>query len=161
MKKGRELLGLPIIDAATRRRLGEVEDLLFDDKQFRITGFLIDKGGWFHPARLVPLTGIQQLASDMLKAENTEPQALTARVPLVSKLQRKKVTTQAGKPLGSVQDIVVDENSFRITGLEISDGLIRDLLSGRALIERAAVITESEHVVIVEDQLADIWERRS
>ena len=160
MKKGRDLLGLPIIENVTGQRLGEVEDLVYQPGKFKISGFLIDKGNWIHSAKqvsvetapIVAVTGIKVATAKVLKAKGSH---------LVSTLQGKKVKTAGGKLLGTVQDVLLDDTCTAITGLEISDGFISDIVSGRAEISRGGIVKLSKDAVIVENALEKIWEKQS
>lgn len=158
MPKGREFLGLPLLETVTGRRLGEVEDLVFNPEKHIISGFLIDKGNWFRLAKQIPRPLIRQVEMDLIKVENPEAVELSHGDCLVSALNGRTVKTIHGKVLGKVQDAVVDEQCKFVTGFEISDGLISDLVTGRAIIQRSSVISESEHALVVEDKLEKIWD---
>ncbi|HWJ03187.1 MAG TPA: PRC-barrel domain-containing protein, partial [Verrucomicrobiae bacterium] len=59
MKKGRDFLGLPIIDPATGERLGEVVDLVMESAHQEVSGLLIDKGNWLHLPKQMLTSTIQ------------------------------------------------------------------------------------------------------
>lgn len=158
MRKGRELIGLPILQSISGQRLGEVQDLVLDPINNAVSGFLIDKGNWFRSPRQVSVQSVLKVNGDEIKVENGLPFEYDRSQPLISSLSGKKVATSGGKIIGSIQDIILDESCFRLTGYEISDGLISDLVSGRAIIHTPNIITQSDHVVVVDDGLATIWD---
>lgn len=161
MPKGRELLGLPLIDAVTGDRLGEVEDLVINPGEQTVSGFLIDKGNWFRSARKIPRSLVRSVSRESIKVENPEAVALSEQERLVSCLNGKPVKTIQAKLLGTVQDVVVDQECREIAGFEISDGLISDMVNGRVVIDQSSIITQSENAVVVKDVLEKIWSNQS
>ncbi len=158
MRKGRELIGLPILHSISGQRLGEVQDLVLDPINNAVSGFLIDKGTWFHPPRQVTVQSVLQVNGDEIKVENCLPCEYNRSQPLISSLSGKKVATRGGKIIGSIQDVILDESCFKLTGYEISDGFISDLVGGRAIIDKTSIVTQSNHIVVVDDGLATIWD---
>jgi uncharacterized protein YrrD len=161
LRKGRDLIGLPILEASSGQRLGEVQDLVFDPMQCSLTGLLIDKGSWLHSPKQVVVESVSEVNGDGIKVHNSSLSELEHSKQLVSSLCGKRVATAGGKVLGSIQDVVIDESCFKLTGYEISDGFISDLVSGRAVIEQPSIVTQSNYVVVVDDQLVTIWDSQS
>ncbi len=161
MRKGRDLLGLPVLKSVSGERLGEILDLVYAPGEQLITGFVIDKGNWLRPPRQVLSSSVKRVEAEAVKTEEPQVAELDNFDCLVSSLHGKKVQTVGGKLLGSVQDVVLDDLCSRVTGLEISDGFISDLVSGRAIVPRPDIITQSDHTVIVEDKLEEIWQNHS
>ncbi len=161
MRKGRDLLGLPVLQSVSGERLGEILDLVYDPEQQVITGFVIDKGNWLHPPRQVPASLVKTVELEAVKTEESQAAKIESYESQVSSLYGKQVQTVGGKVLGSVQDVVLDDLCCQVMGLEISDGFISDLVTGRAIIPRPCIITQSEHAVIVEDKLGEIWQNDS
>ncbi|HWJ02062.1 MAG TPA: PRC-barrel domain-containing protein, partial [Verrucomicrobiae bacterium] len=115
------------------------------------------KGNWLHLPKQMLTAMIQTVQTDAIKVHT--PECVTAKhVCLASTLQGRKVKTVGGKLLGTVQDILLDEYSWKITGLEISDGFLSDIVTGRAVIHQPSIVTQSEHAVVVEDKLEKLWE---
>lgn len=161
MRKGRELLGLPVIEQGSGHRWGEIQDLVLDHEQQDVKGYLLDKGSWFHAPKQIEVTSISQVAEDAFIAAG-EPVSVKIDKPcLVSSLGGKPVQTVSGRQLGTIQDVLLDDQCRTIIGYEISDGFISDVLSGRAVIFKHNVLGYERDLVVVEDKLAGMWENGS
>jgi uncharacterized protein YrrD len=55
MRKGKDIVGKPVIAYDTGEKVETIVDLIFDQDDNRLLGFLIDEGGWFSNAKVLPL----------------------------------------------------------------------------------------------------------
>ncbi len=160
MRKARDLMGIPILVSGSGERLGEIQDLSFDPVGMVVTGFLLAKGNWLHPAKQVSMGALEKVETDAVKVHKSID-ACAPGLHYVSELTGKKVITLQGKELGSVQDVVLDDCCRQVIGYEISDGFINDLVSGRAIVHRPSVLSQTDYCLVVEDKLENIWEIRT
>lgn len=58
-----------------------------------------------------------------------------------------RVEYEDGRSIGVIQDLILDENTGEITGYEISDGVIEDLLKGRFSIPNIGVSIGPDRIV--------------
>lgn len=152
MIKGREIISLPVISLKGNKQIGEVKDIVYDCGA-GVLGYIIENGGWLKECKVL-------LHQDVLKIDG---EAITiADEALIKKLSAfpeikeackkggdvrgRRVEKQDGSYVGVVQDLVLQDFSGPITGYEISDGIIQDLLDGRSTIP-------SQEIEIYEDRL--------
>lgn len=157
VRRGREFIGLPVIDGETGESLGEVSDLLFApdrrlaalvvatskgllrrEKVFDITAFeRIDAGG----ARLAGAAG----------GRDRGGRWATGLYALLAKndgLCGRLLVDAEGKEVGVVGDVVLESVPLTLWGFEVSDGILRDILDGRPVIEAEGCVIEPERIVL-------------
>lgn len=154
MIKGRELVSLPVVTQKERKYLGEVKDYIYDPYQKIIMGYLVENVGWLRD-------GKGFLHTDLIKHENdcliVEDESVIRNIGTILELkevlERKvdirgmQVEKDNGQYIGVVEDLVLDSQTGEITGYEISDGIIQDLLDGRAIIPNKGITINSDRVV--------------
>lgn len=167
MRKGRELLGLPVISLDTGTRVGQVMDLIFDASSRRISGVVLEPEGWFRDVRVIPLEQLAGVGQDALtirgkKAIQTAGSGsrLGGRAQSsLAKTRGKQVLTTGGIEIGTVEDMVVEFPGGHVEGLELSGGLVNDVVKGRAVLAETEVITFGKDALIVPDTMAGFWQQ--
>lgn len=159
MQKITELLGLPVIDLSTGKQIGKVQDVVIDVLNYRMMGVLLCHAGWFHSGRGIMLEDMKSIGSDSItiademvifKQENLAAEQQTL---LNEGIIGKHLVTTGGKTLGTLSDIYVDTKTGLLTGYELSDSVIRDLLEGRRTMPLPAVQKIGEETVVVGDSV--------
>lgn len=150
MKKGRQIKNLPVINILTGRVLGSVREIKVGENQ-KIEGLYIltpENRSSFVAYQDISSIGRDAVLVNGMGKEDVDSEGI----------QREKtgydgswVMSSAGKSLGYVDDIVIEENDGSIVGYEISDGYIKDILIGRKVIYSADILTYGKEAVIVED----------
>jgi uncharacterized protein YrrD len=151
MFKGRELIGLSVIDLKTGKEGGAIEDLILDLDHGKVTALSIKSSGWLTTNRLVPLANVQRVGSDTVLIEDEIKETIEADGCGIKSLKGCSVLSYEGKDLGTVEDLILDIPEGRITGWEISDGLVQDLIEGRRVLPLDSVITCSSDRFIVRE----------
>ena len=148
-KKGRELLNKPVIDINSGVRLGYIRDFELEDEK-KIAGIYADEGqSWEY---YIPLEFISSMGRDAVLVNGWE-----RLPPGRTKGHRKnrytgaQVMTSLGQNIGTVEDILIEENEGSIKGYEISDGLFKDMVMGRKTITAGDILTYGEESIIVAD----------
>ena len=59
MIKGKDILGRHIVAIDSGQRIDSVHDLIFDHQANEVLGLLVDEGGWFRAAKVVPFEMIR------------------------------------------------------------------------------------------------------
>jgi uncharacterized protein YrrD len=156
LHKARDIIGLPVIAVDGGRKLGEVRDFLLG--AWHVKGLLLDPKYWFGSARAIACEGIQSIGSDAVIV--SDPEAIytfgdfTEQGRLFisgkKKLQGMPVVTYNGQQLGYIEDVYFDEKlGKKITGLELTDGLISDITEGRKVVMINEEAQLGEDAVIV------------
>lgn len=147
MKKGRDIVNLPVITLENGRRLGYVSELRYSGKQAE--GLYVKgegKGNYY-----IPLASVRNLGRDAVMVDGP---LLKIEKPVdLDKPERMLigswVMTAAGENLGTIEDVVFEENDGRIVGYEVSDGLLKDMLMGRKVLSASNVLSFGHDALIV------------
>jgi uncharacterized protein YrrD len=161
MLKGREILSLPVVTLKDRTQIGEVKDLIYDHSINKIIGYLIEPGGWLRDGKGFLHIDLVRLEDDCLVVNDESVVKKLSTIPELKEIQNNKndlrglrVEHEDGHIIGVIQDLVVDGETGEILGYEVSDGIIQDLLDGRATIS-TKVISVNEDKVVASPAAAD------
>lgn len=154
MLKGRELLSLPVVTLKDRIQIGEVKDLIYDYSKNKIIGYLIEPGGWLRDGKGFLHIDLVKREDDCLIVNDESVVRKLSTIPELKGIQHNKndlrglrVEQEDGHIMGVIQDLVVDGNTGEIVGYEVSDGIIQDLLDGRATISTKGISVDQDKVV--------------
>lgn len=148
MLKGKDLVGLPVINAENGEELGKVIDLLYSGDLQRVEAIKVNNEQNLKVYTLPQLSSIGRDAVLLENPINAEP-AIGEKFHSWEKLKGLKVIDNQGNELGTVVDILFDPQGGDIKGIEISEGFIGDLLEGRQIIDKKFLQTCSKEMIIV------------
>lgn len=154
MKKGREIINLPIIDLASGKLIGFVHDLKLEGNQ-KLTGLYLrtaEKELFYLPLEAIHSIGRDAVLIDGMLEKTESEHAWYEEKRVMLGLAGLNVVTSTGKNLGTLEDIIIEEADGSIWGYELSDGYLMDLVSGRRLINKSDIVTSGNELVIVEDR---------
>jgi uncharacterized protein YrrD len=161
MHKIRELLGLPVLDLSTGKQIGEVKDVAVDIVHCLMAGIVLCHSGWFHHGKGILMTHIRSIGEDAITIENAsvimeehEFGSLT-QTYLTEETIGKHIVTSGGKTVGTLSDIVFDTETGTLTGYEVSDSVLQDLLVGRSIMAFPSIQNIGEDTIIIPD--VEIW----
>ena len=138
MRKIRTLIGMPVI--VDQKRVGRVIQAELADDLSELTGIWVDTG--LRGTRFMPSESLAILGQVAIMADDTGKR----RRMKTSSLLRRAVGTD-GSRLGAVTGAEINELSFRVEALELSQGLWEDLLYGRERIFRFTLSRENGDVI--------------
>ena len=124
------ILGLPAV--CGERVVGHVERAVPDEKGQRLQGLIIRRG--LGGAKWAPRSGIAVLG-DVSVILGERP----GRLPKGNDAVLGAVKDESGLTLGRVTDLWIRPETLEITALEVTLGLLEDVLSGRRRISRWTV----------------------
>lgn len=139
---------------ATGEEIGKIEDLFLDNSG-NVTGFLMDKKGWFNRDMFVPITSITSIGHDglmikdrkLLKNYQKHKHTFT---PLQHKgIKGKPLVTSEGEKLGLLEDVYFMEELGTIVGYEVTDGLFADLTEGKKVVKTDEPLLIGEDILVV------------
>ena len=139
MRKLRALVGMTVL--CGNRRIGRVVQARLTDDLTRLEGLWVSGG--LMGMRHIPAESLQLIGDVAVMADD----AGTRCRGRVQPMMLRAVSTD-GKRIGAVTGAEIDEVSFAVTSLELSEGLWDDLLRGRRRVCRYAVNRDSGEVVI-------------
>lgn len=162
MIKGTEQIGKRIVAFDAGEAFDRVKDVVFDYDTRRVLGFLVDEGGWFREAKLVPFSVVQAVGPDAIvvpsrkaaarPSENRE--AVRAVLGRSNVLKGTRILTTEGKDLGSMVDLYFDEATGAIDGYEVSGGMFADAYSGRGYVPAEYTLNVGKEVAFVPPETA-------
>jgi len=153
VRRGREIIGLPVIDLSNGERIAKVLDLVCNPAQDCVSALLLSDADQPRGSRILLWEDIYSVGVDAVTVESRE--AITAAretTGATSQYLAKNVLTTSGKALGRIEDIAVDTQSGRILGCVLSDGLVGDFLTGRSIIPLVEDVVLGEENMIVPDE---------
>lgn len=141
MIKGKDILNRSIIAVSTGEKVDRVHDVIFDHQANQVLGLLVDEGGWFSAAKVVPFERIRSVGEDAImigtpddvtttREDGRLKEALDSKASLIG----LTLLTTDGQNLGRIADVFFDEHTGRVEGYEATGGLFADLSSGRTFV---------------------------
>jgi len=148
--KGKDSLGLAVISKQTSKILGKVTDIICSANLDRLEGLLVTDKNSNEVKQCLP-SQISSLGRDAILVEEDNLLTYTdmEEVVLLSKLRGIHLVDGDGNEIGELVDILF-ELPCQICGLEVSEGFIGDLLSGRQTISKDAVKKIGEDCILVD-----------
>ncbi|WP_119674725.1 PRC-barrel domain-containing protein [Deinococcus sp. RM] len=141
MIKGKDILNRSIVAVSTGEKIDRVHDVIFDHQANQVLGLLVDEGGWFSSAKVVPFERIRSVGEDAImigtpddvtttREDGRLKEALDSKASLIG----LTLLTTDGQNLGRIADVFFDEHTGRVEGYEATGGLFADLSSGRTFV---------------------------
>jgi len=154
--KGRELISLPVVSSDNNKLLGEVKDIIYDPSKNRILGYVVEKKGWLREGRGFLHSELVRHEKDCLVVKDESVVGNVGRIPELKEaidtqkdIRGWRVEYNDGRYIGIIQDLVVDAESGEISGYEISDGIVQDLLVGRVTIPNTGICINNDRVIAI------------
>ena len=167
MFKGSDAIGLPVVTFDTGEKIEKVSDVVFDHEGSRVLGFLVDEGGWFSSARVLPFESVQTVGPDAVLVPSKAAVIDVGSAPEIARVLRRdnvlkgtKIMTTDGRDLGSMRDLYFDERTGAIEGYDVSGGLFADAYEGRSFVPAPRTITIGEDVAFVPPETAVLMEEQ-
>lgn len=151
MIKATDLGGRAVVDMDAAEKLGNVHRVILDPDGRRVAGFVVARGGSLFNAgseTTLPASAVHAIGPDAITvrstgADNAEADRLE-RLPRVSDLVGRKVVSQDGQLLGTVDDVLIEPADGRIIGYALEGGSplgkLENLLAGDKRDQRRAYI---------------------
>ncbi|MEO3947089.1 PRC-barrel domain-containing protein [Gorillibacterium sp. CAU 1737] len=155
MLKGRDVVGLPVIEVTTGERIGTVQDILFE--RWTACCLLLETRVWFKAPRAVEWTDGVSVGEDavilprgMVVADCPPRSEESFFLLRDHKITGVPILTRNGQELGVVEDVYIAEKlDKRILGFELSEGFLSDVKEGRKWLPFPDKITFGKDAVIV------------
>jgi len=137
----KRLIGLPVIQSG--RQIGVVVRGVLSRDGKRLSGLVVRDG--LMSSRWIDAQGVD-LLGDISVLSSISP----VRLPKSADYKLFRVTDANGLRIGIVTDALLDEETLRVTALEISSGPVDDLVDGRFFATRYDVksLNNTGHVII-------------
>lgn len=176
MIRAKELGGRAVVDVDAAEKLGRIDRIVLDPESRRVAGFVISKGSSFFnndKDLVLPASAVHAVGPDAVTVHRPpagEAAVMLDALPRLSDIAGRKVLSDNGRLLGTVEDVLIDETDGRIVGYALSGaGLeqkLHKLMSGdRSEAPRAAYLRADANlragvdlIVAPEDAVSYDWE---
>ncbi|WP_026370427.1 PRC-barrel domain-containing protein [Kallotenue papyrolyticum] len=128
MRKAKEVIGKRIIHQTTGAELASVHDIIFDAPARRAVALLVERGGWFREARVVPWTAITGIG-DVIMVSGEQPIVTASEIPELRDEDREirltglAVMNEHGDRIGTVGDLYIND-AGEVIGYEVKQGFM-------------------------------------
>lgn len=163
MIKGRDVFKLPVVSRDTGEKLGEVKDLIVDERGSRVVG-LVTEEKLIGDARVVAWSEVDTVGLDSVIVRSSASVVKSKEVPEIHELldrglvlQGTKVQTTAGLELGKIESFYLDRETGRVEGYELS-GAATKRPSGRAFLPTPLSFEAGKDYVFVDPSAAETIE---
>jgi uncharacterized protein YrrD len=167
MRKGKDIVGKPVIAYDSGEKVETIVDLIFDQDENRLLGFLIDEGGWFGNAKVLPLNFVKAIGIDAVIIPSKDVIAPSSEHPIIHRilennniLNGTRIMTTDGRDLGTLVDFYFDQSTGVVEGYEASGGLFADAYSGRSFVPAPHTLKIGEDVAFVPTETAALMEEQ-
>lgn len=161
MEKHSSVVGLPVICLEDGKRLGTVESLIFCPGKKEIRALLLERKGCRIKKDVILYKDVYALGKDAVVIKSPGCIYKMGTSPVTDKLIDKgdilglRVFTKSGEDIGVVKDVLFDPVRGNIEGVEISDGLFKDIISGRRILPLIGRVEFGEENILVEKEVVD------
>lgn len=155
--KLQDMIGLSVIEVEEGHEIGKIADIMVDSN-WTITGIELESKSFFSShVKVVAWEEIVAYGEDavMIRSATSVVKADADDVPHTfllgkNKLKDLQVITASGTILGRISDVYFDQKlGNTLIALEISDGLVTDLIEGRKWLPCSEEMSIGEESVLV------------
>lgn len=127
MHRSKDFILMDVIDISGRK-VGLIKDILVNFHKGYVTGFCISSAKLFKKKCSVKKEDIITFNSNMVVSEVTEMEEL-----MLSDFKGMDVVDNKGDLVGRVEDVIFNNEDFKINGVIVSTGFIRNLIYGKQI----------------------------
>jgi uncharacterized protein YrrD len=160
MYKAKKVLGTMVVDLESARNFGRVRNMVLDFDQRKIIALILPGKSWLHAPVWLDFDCVQGLGRDAVSVMKSSETISTREIKDIrghlSKCVRNlwgiTVVSQKGKLVGYVEDLLLSIPGGAIEGIELSHGVLGDILEGRGFLPAEQIVSMSLECVVVEGQ---------
>ncbi len=164
IKKYSDVLGLPVISVKDGMKIGILKDVVFCKDNKSILGFILEKERQALKGNVVLLRDVLSLGNDALIIDN--PNCLlvyrefkkTGEIQEDISLRGLKIYSHTGEDIGIVQDILFDYKTGKVEGVQVSDGLVQDLLMGRKILPFLGKVEIGSNILVEKEAIEEMMD---
>ncbi len=156
MLKSKDTVGLQIITLDAGAKLGRVRDLVLNGAGIKVLGLLVDEGGWFSSAKVVPWIAIRVIGADAVIVDSETSQTKASAIPEMkqavdrgSSVHGLHIHTTEGRDLGKIDSFYYNAGTGKVDGFGLSGSL------GKVFLPTPASLELGKDVAFVEPSAAE------
>lgn len=161
MERSSEVLGLPVIAFENGKKLGDIKDIVYCPKKREIKGFILENRGFDRRKRMLLFKDVLNIGKDAIIAQGPD-----CVVPVRESgagegtgdeggILGLKIYSRSGENLGVVKDVLFDQKTGLVEGVEASDGLIQDIIQGRKLVPLFGKVEFGSETLLVDREAVE------
>lgn len=161
MHRYSEVLGLPVIFADSGKKAGTVKDIVFCPGRREVAAFLIEHKGMSLKKKVLPLKDVLSLGRDAVIVDNPacvrnmDRSEYSKTFRDEGNIMGLRILSKTGDDLGIVKDVIFDWESGRLESVEISDGILQDVIQGRHMLPLLGKVEFGEENLLVEREAVE------
>lgn len=157
MRKALDLIGLPVMDVSTGKKLGTVKDFGLNE-DWKVSLVVLETKSWLADTKYIFVSDVLAFGKDAVTVSHSgvvrlaEEEVPPHSVILIgqSPLRGLPVMTVDGQQLGRLEDVYFHEHvGTKVIGLELTEGFISDLREGRRWLPLPDEMKIGEDAIIV------------
>ena len=167
MRKGKSVVGKPILSLADGERVREVRDIILGTGNDTVIGLLADEGGFLASSLVVPYEEVISFGRDAVVIARRESVIAANEVPAIGAIVARdqsllgtRVFTETGDDQGKINDVYFDDATGRILGLELSGGMFADAAQGTRYVPIEELVRVGKDVAYVHPETAALLEQQ-
>ena len=127
MIRAKELGGRAVVDMDAAEKVGKIEKVILDPDARRVAGFTVAHGSSLisHGTRVtLPASSVHAIGPDAVTVHGSVIVNDLTRLdslPRVSDVVGRKVVSRDGRLLGTVEDVIIDDEDGRIVGYALDE----------------------------------------
>ncbi|MDQ3327221.1 MAG: PRC-barrel domain-containing protein [Chloroflexota bacterium] len=161
-RKGKDLVGMPIVSFADGEKIGDVKDILFDPEQNRVVALLTSEGGFLSSARAILWQNLKTVGHDAILVPDRSAEIKADSDRYLKRimendniLKKTKVYTEDGRDLGEIGDMFIDDSTGEVVGYEVSGGMLASKLKGMKFMPAPDTLTVGQDAAFVPNEVGD------
>jgi len=161
LKRYSEVIGLPVICAEDGKRLGTIKDVIFKPSSKSVVAFLLERKGFDMAKKLVLIKDVLNLGNDAMIindctcVQKIKGEEYKRRFKEQGVIHGLRVYSKKGQDFGVVKDVLFDYKTGSIEGVEVSDGLLQDIYSGRNILPLFGKVEFSSENILVDSEAVE------
>lgn len=162
MRKSKHLINLPVISLQEGQRIGKVKGLVVDPSRKSVAALILEEKGLFKEQKFIPFSNVHSVGENAVTVERDSIIQKGATLPEIVKYYKDKIDVigsrivmENGTIIGQVNEYFIEIQDGKIAGLEISTGIINDLMEGKAYLNSEFIRTLGKQVTVCTDDSKD------
>lgn len=148
-----KLVGLPVFEIKTQKKLGQVKELVFNKSNFAINGILIRASSFLSKENAISASDIVEVSSQAILVNDEDAlMNLNDSIRLKNAVKEgqygigQQVVTKSGNKIGRVIDLYISTDAMTVIKF-----LVKGLLSERIIFAHTIVEIKKRKIVIKDD----------
>lgn len=158
MRKSKHLINLPVISLQEGQRIGRVKGLVVDPSRKSVAALILEEKGLFKEQKFIPFSNVHSVGENAVTIERGAIIQKGTTLPEIVKFYKDKIDVigsrivmESGTIIGQVNEYYIEIQDGKIAGLEISTGIINDLMEGKAYLNSDFIRTLGKQVTVCTD----------